>query len=495
MDPQPELELEPARGSRARELRFQQALFINGEWRSAATAATFTVEDPSTGETIATLPRAGAEETIAAIDAAHAIFADWKRVPVLQRADLLLKVAQLIHQYREPLAQLAVLEQGQPLEASRLGIDYAASFFRWFGEETRRIYGRTIPHPDPRRRVSVEYTPRGVAGLITPWNAPLASPAKKVAAALAAGCPVVLKPAELTPLSALALAWLIQQAGFPPGVFNVIFGDAPAIGTQFVEHPAVRTISFTGSLAVGRKIYSAAAEQMKHVALELGGNAPFIIFADADLEQATSDLLSLKAANSGQICVTANRLLVHHSIAGDVERRLVETYGALRVGDGFSANVEQGPLISRQAVDRVEGLVRGSQQAGSRVLCGGRRLELGPNFYPPTIVSEIPAHARLLREEIFGPVLPIQSFSEPEEALALANETRHRLSAFAYTQSLELATRCARELDFGVVGVNDPRPISCETPFGGVAESGIGREGGSEGLLDFMEARLVAFRS
>jgi succinate-semialdehyde dehydrogenase/glutarate-semialdehyde dehydrogenase len=483
----------PQRGERASELGYEQALFVNGKWQRSADCRIFEVRDPSTDDCLARLPSAGSGEAVLAIEAAKQAFASWSRRSVLERADLLLRVAQLIAEFREPLAQLAVLEQGMPLAAGRSGVDYAGSFFRWYAEEARRIYGRTIAHPDPNRRLFVEHVPRGVACLITPWNAPLSSPAKKAAAALAAGCTIVLKPSEMTPLSALALAWLTQKAEFPPGVFNVVFGDAPAIGRALVRHPDVRTISFTGSLATGRRLYVAAARQIKHVTLELGGNAPFIIFEDAEVDRAVDDLVWLKQANSGQICVTANRVLIQESIFQHVEQRLQEQYGTLLVGDGFADGVQQGPLISPQAVDRIDTLVRSATDAGGRVLCGARRLSLGPNFYPPTLLSSLPLQSRILHEEIFGPVLPLISFRSDSDAIATANCTENRLSAFAYTSNLSRATRCSRELDFGVVGINDPRPITCEAPFGGVRQSGIGREGGTEGLMDFLDSRLVSF--
>jgi succinate-semialdehyde dehydrogenase / glutarate-semialdehyde dehydrogenase len=479
---------------RVSELRFEHKLFVDGRWIDATSGERFAVEDPATGEVIADLPRAGTADTLAAVESANRALTNWRRTSVLKRADLLLRLVELIDQHREPLAQLAVLEQGVPLVASRGGVDYANSFFRWFAEEARRIYGHTIAHPDPSRRLQVDYHPRGVAGIITPWNGPLASPAKKVAAAIAAGCTVVIKPSELTPLSALALAWLASEAGIPNGVINVVCGDAPAIGRVLLEHPDVPTISFTGSLRTGRYLYARAARRIKHVLLELGGNAPYIVFEDADLDRAADDLVWLKKSNSGQVCVTANRIYVQRGVFHEFSECLTDRYGKLPIGNGFTTGVEQGPLITSQAVNRVDQLVQEARGQGAKVLCGGQRLELGPNFYPPTILSNVTRDMRMANEEIFGPVMPLASFETEEEVVLLANNTQQRLSAYAYTQNFDRALRLSRELDFGVVGLNDPRPITCEAPFGGNRLGGIGREGGREGLLDFMDARLVGFR-
>lgn len=479
------------RADRVVQLGFETAWFIDGAWADGSSESNIDIQDPSTGEVIAALPRAGAEEALKCVEGAERAFRHWSRTSAIERAAVLQKVEALLRSHREALAQLTVLEQGMPIEAARANVDYAASFFRWFAEEARRIYGYSVPQPDPRRRIHVDYFPRGVAGVITPWNAPLASPAKKVAAALAAGCTVVLKPSELTPISALALAWIVSEAGAPPGAFNVVGGDAPAIGRVLTRHPAVRTISFTGSLRAGRRLYSSASRYIKHVALELGGNAPFIIFDDADLGRAVENLVRLKQANSGQICVTANRVYIEATIFSQVEKQLVESYGGLKLGDGFASGVEQGPLISASAVNRVAGLVEEASQGGARVLCGGRSSDLGPNFYPPTVVSKPFSRARILSEEIFGPVLTLLPFENEEEAIASANETDARLAAYAYTTNASRLHRLRRELQFGVVGLNDPRPIGCESPFGGVGCSGIGREGGREGLLDFMDVRTV----
>jgi succinate-semialdehyde dehydrogenase/glutarate-semialdehyde dehydrogenase len=484
----------PARGDRAGELRFEKRLFIDGQWRDSLAGKSFEVHDPSTQELLATLPLAESADTTQAIEAASRAFPAWRNRTALDRANLLLRIAERIEQHLEPLAQLVVLEQGQPLAASRSGVGYAASFFRWYAEEARRVYGYSIPAPEPNRRLQVEYFPRGVAGIITPWNSPLGSPAKKIAAALAAGCTVVLKPSELTPLSALGLAWISAEAGIPPGVFNVVCGDAPAIGKALLEHPAVRTISFTGSLRTGRYLYTEAARHIKHVCLELGGNAPFIIFADADLDRTVDDLVKLKKSNSGQICVTANRVYVERSVFDRVQNQLALKFGNLAMGDGFSDGIEQGPLITAGAAARVDSLVQEALAEGAKPICGAQKSQLGPNFYPPTILTNTSPQARLLTDETFGPVLPLIPFDSEAEVVAAANQTEYRLAAYAYTTNLNRAWRLSRDLDFGVVGLNDPRPLSCEAPFGGVGQSGIGREGGREGIMDFLESRLIGMR-
>lgn len=483
-----------SRHERARELRFERAWFIDGEWCGGDKSRRFLVRDPSTQEEIATLPEAGAEETLAAVESARRALPAWSATSVTVRADLLWRIVALLEKHREALAHLAVLEQGMPLAQNLGAVDYGISFFRWFAEEARRIYGRTVCHPDPRRHLRVEYFPRGVAGIITPWNAPLGLPAKKIAAALAAGCTLVLKPSELTPLSALALAWIAREAGLPPGVLNVVCGDAPAIGQVLLEHPAVRTISFTGSLRTGKYLYAEAARSIKHVCLELGGNAPFIVFADADFDRAVEDLVWLKRANSGQICLAANRVYVERSIYPKFRERLLERYGQLLVGDGFCAGVEQGPLITPEAVQRVDALVQQARTGGARLLCGGRLPELGPNFYAPTVLEDVAADARIVHEEIFGPVLPLFPFEDETAVVRAANATASRLAAYAYTTDLNRAWRLSRALEFGVVGLNDPRPVSCETPFGGADQGGIGREGGSEGMHEFLESRLIGLR-
>ena len=483
--------------ARAGTLGYQPRLWIDGKWQEARDGRTFEVVNPANGSVVESVACAGETETKDAIDAAARAFQQWRRTPVLERADKLWRIVELLREHREALAALATLEQGAPLSWNRGGVDYAISFFRWYAEETRRIYGRTIQHPDPRRHLRVQYDPIGVVGVITPWNGPLFSPAKKVAPALAAGCTVVIKPAELTPLSSLALAWIAGKAGLPPGVLNVVCGDAQAIGRAMLEHEALRGITFTGSTQTGRYLQSGAGPQIKRVLLELGGNAPFIIFADADLDQAVADLVWLKQFYSGQVCVTANRVFVETPVVEEVQRKLTERFGSLRLGDGFDPATELGPMIHRQAVERVAALVADSADQGARVLCGGTPPDRGPGecFFPPTVLGGVRRGMRITTEEIFGPVIPVIAFDTADELLAMANDTPYRLAAYFYTRDIGLAQRVADELNFGVVGINDPRPVTAEAPFGGIGQSGTGREGGSEGLMEFLDCKLIGTRA
>jgi succinate-semialdehyde dehydrogenase/glutarate-semialdehyde dehydrogenase len=474
---------------------FPTRLWIGGGWCGADSGRTFLVSDPATGEPLAEVPLAGEAETRRAIEAAQAAFGPWRAQSATQRADVLWAIRDRLLAERERLAALRTSEQGGPLAQSRAEVDFAAGFFRWFAEEARRAYGRTIPHPDPRRRLRLEYAPVGVAGAITPWNAPLSAPARKIAAALAAGCPVVLKPSELTPLSALALAHLAAEAGLPSGVLNVVCGDAPAIGRALLEHDAVRIVSFTGSVRTGTYLMGEAGRRMKRTAMELGGNAPFVVFADADLERAADDLVALKCASSGQVCVTANRVLVERGVQPRFVAMLEARLRAQRVGRGREPDTTMGPLISADAARKVSGLVEEARAEGARVVCGGGPPPgLGGSFYAPTLLEGVTPAMRVAREEVFGPVLSVLTFDGEEEAVRLANDTPYGLAAYVYTSDLERAQRCAEALRAGVVGINDPRPITPEAPFGGVGLSGVGREGGSEGLLEFLEAKLVGIR-
>ncbi|HEY7512069.1 MAG TPA: NAD-dependent succinate-semialdehyde dehydrogenase [Vicinamibacteria bacterium] len=474
---------------------FPAKLWIDGAGRDADSGRTFVVSDPATDERLAEVPLAGEAETRRAIEAAQAAFGPWRGRSATQRADVLWAIRERLLAERERLAQLRTSEQGGPLAQSRAEVEFAAGFFRWFAEEARRAYGRTIPHPDPRRRLRVEYAPVGVAGAITPWNAPLSAPARKVAAALAAGCTVVLKPSELTPLCALALAGIAAEAGLPAGALNVVCGDAPAIGRALLDHDAVRIITFTGSVRTGTYLMSEAGRRMKRAAMELGGNAPFVVFGDADLERAADDLVALKCANSGQVCVAANRVLVERSVQPRFVDMLKARLEPQRLGRGRDPETTMGPLISAEAAGKVAALVDEARAEGARVVCGGGPPpRLGGNFYAPTLLDRVTPAMRVAREEVFGPVLSVLTFDTEEEALRLANDTPYGLAAYVYTSGLERAQRCAEGLRAGVVGINDPRPITPEAPFGGVGLSGIGREGGREGLLEFLEPRLIGIR-
>jgi succinate-semialdehyde dehydrogenase/glutarate-semialdehyde dehydrogenase len=385
---------------------------------------------------------------------------------------------------------------GSTLNQCRGEVDYAADFFRWYAEEARRLYGRTIPHPDASRRLRVEYFSVGVVGVLPPWNGPLGSAAKKIAGALAAGCTVVHKPPRLAPLSAMALAWLTEQAGLPTGVYHVVCGDSQAIGKILLEHPGVRLITCTGSTETGRYLMAEGGRQIKRVCLELGGNAPFIVFADADLERAADDLVQLKTCNSGQVCVTANRIFVERSIYEPFLERIILRLKRHRLGIGTDFNATMGPLIDRRALEKVKFLVDEAIAAGARVRYQGEVPDGCQNgyFYPPTVLEGVTADMPVVREEVFGPVLSVMPFDTEAEVLRLANDTPYGLAAYAYTTDMARAQRCSEELEAGVVGINDPRPITPEAPFGGTKQSGIGHEGGLEGLLEFYETKLIGYR-
>jgi succinate-semialdehyde dehydrogenase/glutarate-semialdehyde dehydrogenase len=475
---------------------FPVGLWIGGAWRAAADGGTFAVTDPATGERLEDVPRAGAAETRLAVEAAAAAFEGWRAESSTRRADVLWRIHERLLEQRERLAALRTAEQGGPLAQGRGEVDFAAGYFRWYAEEARRVYGRTIPHPDPRRRLRVDYAPVGVVGAITPWNAPLSAPARKVAAALAAGCTVVLKPSELTPLTALALAGIADEAGLPAGAINVVCGNAPAIGEVLLEHEAVRVITFTGSARTGRHLMSEAGRRMKRVAMELGGNAPFVVFADADLEQAADDLVALKCTNAGQVCVAANRVLVERPIHAALVEKVRERLAGQRLGHGRDPDTTMGPLIHVEAARSVAERVEEAIGQGARLVCGGEpdRAGLAECFYPPTLLDGVTASMRIAAEESFSPVVPVLEFEDEDEALGLANDTPYGLAAYVYTSDLNRAQRFAEGLRAGVVGINDPRPITPEAPFGGIGGSGMGREGGVEGLMEFMDARLVGLR-
>lgn len=386
-------------------------LWIGGVWCDAAAGETFVVTDPATGHALAEVPRGGEREAAAAVDAAFAALPEWTGRAGKDRADILWRVHERMLAEREQLALLRTAEQGGPLAQSRAEVDFAAAYFRWFAEEARRVYGRTIPHPDPRRRLRVEYAPVGVVGAITPWNAPLSAPARKLSAALAAGCTVVLKPSELTPLCALAIAGIAAEAGLPPGVLNVVFGDAPAIGDVLLAHDRVRLITFTGSVRTGTHLMSEAGRRMKRVTMELGGNAPFIVFPDADLETAADDLVSLKCASSGQVCVAANRALVERTVHGRFVDLLRVRFEAQRPGDGRDQETTIGPMIGEEAAGRTRRLVDEAVSQGARLICGGQPVQgLGPAFLNPILLDGVRPSMRIAREELFAPVLPL-SFS------------------------------------------------------------------------------------
>jgi len=464
---------------------------IDGCWVNADSGRTLSVTNPATGAMLGTVPDLGQNETRRAIAAARRAWPAWRVLTAGQRAGLLRRWFELMLAAREDLAVLMTAEQGKPLAEDRGEIHYAASFIEWFAEEGKRVYGYVIPAHQADKRILVLRQPIGVVGAITPWNFPSAMITRKAAPALAAGCPIVVKPASQTPFSALALAELAQRAAIPAGVFNVVTGKAQAIGAELTDNPDVRKLTFTGSTATGKMLMARCAGTVKKISLELGGNAPFIVFDDADIDAAVAGAMASKYRNSGQTCVCANRLLVQDGIYEALAAKLVEAVKALRVGDGLAGATEQGPLIDAKALAKVEEHVADAVAKGARIACGGNRHALGGTFFEPTVLTGVTAEMKLAREETFGPVAPLFRFAAEDQAVAMANATEFGLAAYFYTRDLTRAWRVSEALEFGIVGLNTGIISTEVAPFGGVKESGIGREGSRYGILDFTEIKYV----
>ncbi|WP_186147965.1 NAD-dependent succinate-semialdehyde dehydrogenase [Burkholderia gladioli] len=466
--------------------------YIGGEWHEPRGGeATYAVLNPATGETVAEVARGGAAETRHAIAAAERALPAWRALTAKERGARVKRWGELMLEHRDALAELLTREQGKPLAEARGEVGYAASFLEWFGEEAKRMYGDVIPSPKPNSRIVVTKEPVGVVAAITPWNFPLAMITRKAGPALAAGCTMVLKPSEETPLSAFALAVLAERAGIPAGVFNIVSGDAVAIGGALTESPVVRKLSFTGSTRVGKLLARQSADTLKKLSLELGGNAPFIVFDDADLDAAVEGAIASKFRNTGQTCVCVNRFLVQDGVYEAFTGKLAEAVRKLRVGDALAGEVDQGPLINAAALDKVERHVADATGHGARVLTGGRRHALGGTFYEPTVLAEVAADALIAGEETFGPVAACFRFSTEEQAIAAANDTPFGLSAYFYTRDLGRAWRVAGALESGMVGVNDGIISTEVAPFGGVKQSGLGREGSKYGLDEYVELKYT----
>ena len=475
-------------------LRREQA-FVDGRWVDSDSGDTFAVTNPATGEELAQVPRMGAAETRRALEAAAAAFPGWRARTAADRAWILRRWADLMLEHLDDLALLLTLEQGKPLAESVAEIRYAASFLEWFGEEGKRVYGDTIPSPLPDRRIVVLKQPVGVSAGITPWNFPSAMPTRKVAPALAAGCTMVLKPAEQTPLSALAVAVLAEEAGLPPGVFSVVTGDAedaPVIGAELTSSPLVRKVGFTGSNEVGKLLMAQCASGLKKISLELGGNAPFVVFDDADLDEALTGTLLNKYRNSGQTCITANRILVQDGVYDEYVERLVDGVTRLTVGAGTERDVKVGPLIDLPALEKVERHVADAVDHGAELHLGGERHALGQTFYRPTVLTGLRPEMAMSSEETFGPVAAIARFSTEEEAVRIANDTPYGLSAYFYSRDVGRVWRVSEALDFGIVGINTGFVSTEVAPFGGMKESGMGREGSKYGIEDWLELKYLA---
>jgi succinate-semialdehyde dehydrogenase/glutarate-semialdehyde dehydrogenase len=469
----------------------RQQAYIAGEWCAAHDGATVAVKNPATGEQLGTVPHMGVRETRYAIDAANAAWPAWRKKSAKERAAILRKWSDLMLENADDLALLMTAEQGKPLAEAKGEIAYAASFFEWFGEEAKRIAGETLQSPWPDRRMVVTKEPIGVCAAITPWNFPSAMITRKVAPALAAGCPIVLKPSELTPFSAFALAVLGERAGVPKGVFSIVTGDAKAIGAEMTGNPIVRKMSFTGSTAVGRLLMQQCAPTIKKISLELGGNAAFVVFDDADLDAAVEGAIASKYRNSGQTCVCANRIYVQDGVYEEFSRRLVAAVGKLKVGNGVEPGVNQGPLIDEKAVQKVEQHIADALAKGARLAAGGKRHELGHSFFQPTVLADVTAGMQVASEETFGPLAPLFRFKTEDEVIGMVNDTEFGLASYFYARDIGRVWRVAEAIETGMVGVNTGLISSEIAPFGGVKQSGLGREGSTYGMDDYLVIKHI----
>jgi succinate-semialdehyde dehydrogenase/glutarate-semialdehyde dehydrogenase len=470
---------------------FRQQAFIDGLWVDADRGETLAVTNPASGERLGQVPKMGTNEARRAIEAAERAWPAWKSRTAQERSLLLRRWFELVLAHQEDLALLMTAEQGKPLAEARGEIAYAASFIEWFAEEAKRVYGDVIPAHQGDKRILVLKEPVGVCAAITPWNFPAAMITRKAAPALAAGCTMVLKPASATPFSALALAELACRAGIPAGVFNVVTGSAGPIGDELTSNPLVRKLTFTGSTEIGKQLIAACAGTVKKVSMELGGNAPFIVFDDADLDAAVEGALISKFRNTGQTCVCTNRFLVQDGVYEIFAEKLAAAVGQLVVGDGLSGATQQGPLIDMGAVATVEAHIRDALDQGARLVCGGQRHALGGSFFEPTVLAGVTPAMRIAREETFGPVAPLFRFHTEAEALQLANQTELGLASYFYTRDLGRSWRIAEGLEFGIVGVNTGLISTAVAPFGGIKESGSGREGSKYGIEDFLEIKYL----
>jgi succinate-semialdehyde dehydrogenase/glutarate-semialdehyde dehydrogenase len=470
---------------------FRQQCYINGQWLDADSGKTIDVTNPATGDVLGTIPNMGAAETRRAIETANAAWGPWRKKTAKERANILRKWFNLMMENQDDLAILMTAEQGKPLAESKGEIAYAASFVEWFAEEAKRIYGDIIPAHQGDKRIVVTKEPIGVVAAITPWNFPAAMITRKAAPALAAGCPVVLKPATQTPYSALALAVLAERAGLPAGLFSVVTGSASAIGGEMTSNPIVRKVTFTGSTEIGKLLMQQSATTVKKTSMELGGNAPFIVFDDADLDAAVEGAIMSKFRNTGQTCVCANRIYVQEGVYDAFVQKLTVAVGKLKVGDGLKGETQQGPLIDMKAVAKVEEHIADAVGKGAKIVAGGKRHALGGSFFEPTILTGVTAKMAVAKEETFGPLAPLFPFKTEEEVIKLANDTEFGLAAYFYSRDLGRVWRVAEQVEYGIVGINTGIISTEVAPFGGVKESGTGREGSKYGIEDYLEIKYM----
>ena len=474
---------------------FREACYVGGQWVRADNGTTLDVKNPATGETIGVVPRMSTAETRRAIEAANSAWPMWRSKTGKERAALLRKWYELIVAHQEDLATLMTSEQGKPLAEARGEVLYGASFIEWFAEEAKRIYGDTIPETRSGQRIVVIKQPVGVVAAITPWNFPNAMITRKVGPALAAGCTIVIKPASYTPYSALALAELAERAGIPPGVINVVTGSASAIGGELSSNPLIRKLSFTGSTEIGKELMAQCAGTIKKISLELGGNAPFIVFDDADLDAAVAGAIASKFRNTGQTCVCTNRILVQDGVYDEFAERLVVAVSQLKVADGFEDGAQQGPLIDLGAVEKVEAHIYDAVSKGARVLLGGKRHSLGRTFFQPTVLADVTREMDVASEETFGPVAPLFRFKTEQDAIRMANDTEYGLASYFYSRDMGRVWRVAEALEYGMVGINEGLISNEVAPFGGVKQSGLGREGSKYGIDDYLELKYLCMGS
>ena len=470
---------------------FKQQCYINGEWVDSYSKETIDVNNPSTLEIIAKVPKCGKDETNFAISKASEAFNDWKNLPAIERSAYLRRWYNLIEKNQEDLAKIMTLEQGKPLAESRMEIAMANSYVEWNAEEAKRVYGDTIPDRLTDRRSVIIKQPVGVVGSITPWNFPSAMITRKCSPALAVGCPVVLKPASQTPLSAFALAVLAEEAGFPKGVINIVTGTSTEIGNELTSNPIVRKISFTGSTEVGKILLAQCSTTVKKVSMELGGHAPFIVFDDADIDEAVTGAMTTKFRNTGQTCKCANRLFIHEKIYDEFLEKFSNSVSKMKVGDGFEEGVISGPLIDEFSLQKVKVQVEDAVNTGAKIVVGGDIHKLGGNFYQPTVLSNVTTKAKITYEETFGPVAPLYKFSTEEEVIKMANDTPYGLASYFYSRDIGRVWRIAEALEYGIVAVNNGAPTKAEMPFGGIKESGSGREGSKYGIDEFLEIKYI----